>query len=356
MKLTQLTASPLHLRAQIGLTLVELMISMAIGLILMAGIATLIAQQSATRTELDRTSRQTENGRYALTLLQDDLQHAGFYGQYASEFAALTVLPDPCDASAAMISAALAMPLQGYDAPNTVPALLSTCLLDANHIPGTDILVMRRLEASDTLPTLNTLEAGQIYVQTTPIAKVIALGPDPTPLTPSVYNLLKQDGVTAAELRKYVEHIYFLSPCNIYAAGAATCTSTADNGRPVPTMKRLEMTLVGGVTTMVTVPLVEGVENMQFDYGIDNTGVSGAMGDGTPTAPFVTAPTVADWPNVMAVQVNLLVRTSDPSGGHVDRKKYKLGVAGTLGPFLDDYKRHAYSANVRVINLGGQRE
>ena len=356
MKLTRLTASSFQLRAQAGLTLVELMISMAIGLVLMAGMATLIAQQSATRTELDRTGRQIENGRYALTLLQDDIQHAGFYGQYASEFAALTVLPNPCDASAAMVSAALAMPLQGYDAPNTVPAPLLTCLPDENHIRGTDILVVRRLEASDTLPTISTLEAGQIYVQTTPIAKVTASGPDPTPSTPSVYSLLKQDGVTAAELRKYVEHIYFLSPCNIYAAGAATCTSAADNGRPVPTLKRLEMIMVAGVTTMVTVPLVEGIENMQFDYGVDNTGVSGALGDGTPTTPFVTAPAVADWPNVMAVQVNLLARNSDPSGGYVDKKTYQLGVAGTLAPILDAYKRHAYSANVRVVNPGGQRE
>ena len=341
---------------QTGLTLVELMISMAIGLFLMAGIAILIAQQSSNRAELDKSGRQIENGRYAMTLLQDDIQHAGFYGQYAGGFTALSTLPNPCDTTTATIDAALAMPLQGYDAPSSVPAPLLSCLPDANHIPGTDIMVVRRLEASDTLPTISTLVVGQIYVQATPIAKVTGLGPDPTPPTPFVYTLKQKDAVTAAELRKYVEHIYFLSPCNTYAGGATTCTLAADNGSPVPTLKRLEMTLVAGVSTMVTVPLVDGIQNMQFDYGIDNTGVAGTQGDGTPTTPFVTSPAVADWPNIMAVQVNLLARNADPSGGYVDRKIYNMGVAGMVGPFSDAFKRHVYSANVRVINPSEQRE
>ena len=356
MELSRPTAPAIHLRPQAGLTLVELMISMAIGLILVTGVATLIARQSSTRAELDKSGRQIENGRYAMTLLQDDIQHAGFYGQYSTGFTALLALPNPCDTTAATIDAALAMPLQGYDAPASVPVPLSTCLPDANHIPGTDILVVRRLEADDTPSTIGTLVAGQIYVQATPVAKITALGPDPTPATPSVFTLKQKDAVTAAELRKYVEHIYFVSPCNIYAAGATTCTSAADNGSPVPTLKRLEMTLVAGVTTMVTAPLVDGIQNMQLDYGIDNTGVAGAPGDGTHTTPFVANPAAIDWPNVMAVQVNLLARNTNLSAGYVDRKTYNLGVAGTAGPFLDAYKRHAYSANVRVINASQQRE
>ena len=343
-------------RCQMGLTLVELMISMAIGLFLVAGIATLIARQSSNHAELDKSGRQIENGRYAVTLLQDDIRHAGFYGQYASGIAALTVLPNPCDTTAATIDAALAMPLQGYDAPATVPAPLSSCLPDANHIPGTDILVVRRLEADDTLPTISTLVAGQIYVQTTPVAKITGIGSDPTPTAPSVYLLKQKDAATAAELRKYVQHIYFVSPCNNYAAGVPICTSAADNGRPIPTLKRLEMTSVAGVTTMVTVPLVDGIQNMQFDYGIDHSGDAGGIADGTPTSPFVTGPAIGDWPNVMAVQINLLVRNADPSAGYVDGKTYNMGIAGTVGAFSDAYKRHAYSANVRVVNPSQQRE
>jgi len=344
-------------RRQAGLTLVELMVAITIGLILVAGIATLIARQSSARAELDKSNRQIENGRYALSLLKDDIEHAGFYGQYAGPLTPLTTLPDPCATTPAAIDASLAMPLQGYDAPATVPTPLSACLPDANHIAGTDILVVRRLEADDTLPTLSALVAGQIYVQTTPDAKVTALGPDPTsPTTPTVYVLKQKDATTAAELRKFVEHIYFLSPCNVYASGATTCTAAADGGNPVPTLKRLEMTATAGATNFTTVPLVDGIQNLQFDYGIDT------VGDGTPGSPFVTAPAVADWPNVMAVQVNLLARNVDPSPGYSDSdstthsKTYSMGVSGTVGPFSDAYKRHAYSADVRAINPSSRRE
>ncbi|GAC1409607.1 MAG: PilW family protein [Burkholderiaceae bacterium] len=344
------TLYSLHLR-QAGLTLVELMIAMAIGLFLVAGIATLIAQQSLTRAELDKSARQIENGRYALTLLQDDIQHAGFYGQYPGPFPAPTTLPDPCDATVSAVDAALAFPLQGYDSPSVVPSPLSTCLADANHVPGTDILVVRRLEADDTLPTISTLVAGQIYVQTTPSAKITGIGLDPTPSAPSLYTLKQKDAVTAAEMRRYVERIYFLSPCSIYAPGSMTCTAAADGGRPIPTLKRLELTVVAGAAAFTTASLVEGIQNLQFDYGVDNSGV----GDGTPSA-FVTSPGLSDWPNVMAVQVNLLARNGESSGGYLDSKTYNMGVSGPVGPFSDAFKRHAYSTNVRVINLGSRRE
>ncbi|MBB5199568.1 PilW family protein [Glaciimonas immobilis] len=326
------------------------MISITIGLLLLAGITTLIAQQSSARAEIDKSGRQIENGRYALTLLQDDIQHAGFYGQYSGAITTLAALPDPCATDLATIDASLAMPLQGYDAPTTVPAPLSACLLDANHIAGTDILVVRRLEATDTLTTIAGAVAGQVYVQTTPDGKVTGSGSDTT-----VFTLTQKDATTAAELRKYVEHIYFLSPCNVYATGATSCTSAADGGSPVPTLKRLEITSTAGTTAFTTTPLVDGIQNMQFDYGIDSA-LLGPTDTGTPNFPFVTAPGITDWPNVMAVQVNLLARNVDPSVGYIDTKTYNLGVAGTVGPFSDAYKRHAYTAAVRAVNPSGRRE
>ena len=336
---------------QAGLTLVELMVAMAISLLLVAGMATLIGQQSGTRSELDKSDRQLENGRYAALLLRDDIQHAGFYGQYAGGFAAPTTLPDPCAITAVSIDASLAVALQGYDAPVTVPSPLSACLPDADHIPGTDILVVRRLEAVEVLPVLSSAAAGQVYIQTTPDAKVTAIGPDPQPATPTVYTLVQKDAVTAAELRKYVQHVYFLSPCNVYASGQSSCTSAADGGQPVPTLKRLELTASSGATSITTVPLVEGIQNLQFDYGVDSTG------DGTPGTPYLSAPGVADWPNVMVVQINLLVRTVEPSGGYDGSgKTYNLGLAGTVGPFTDAFKRHVFSLAVRVFNQSGPRE
>lgn len=335
-------------RRQGGLTLVELMISITIGLLLLAGITALIAAQSSNRAEIDKSGKQIENGRYALAVLQDDIEHAGYYGQYSGVFPIPAVLPDPCATTAAAIDAALAMPIQGYDAPSSVPAPLSACdLQDADHIPGTDILVIRRLEATDTPTAISGAVAGQVYVQTTPDAKVTAIGPD---TAPSTYTLKEKDGVTSAGLRKFVEHIYFLSPCNKYAAGATSCSGAADGGQPIPTLKRLELTTVGGTPTFVTTPLVEGIENLQFDYGIDSDGT------GVPATPFITAPALADWPNVMALKVSLLARNLESTPGYTATDRtYNLGVSGAVS-FTDAFKRHVYTASIRVINPSSRRE
>jgi type IV pilus assembly protein PilW len=334
-------------RSQAGVSLVELMISITIGLLLLAGITGMIVAQSSTRAEIDKSGKQIENGRYALTVLQGDIEHAGYYGQYSGSLPPPAAMPDPCATTAAVIDAALALALQGYDAPATVPAPLSACLQNADHIPGTDILVVRRVEAVELPTAVASAVAGQVYMQTTPDSKVVAIGPD---TSPSTYTLTKKDGVTSADLLRFVEHIYFLSPCNRYAAGATACSTAADGGQPLPTLKRLELTTVGGATTFTLAPLVEGIEDMQFDYGVDSAG------KGVPASPFITAPGLADWPNVMAVQVNLLARNLELSPGYTTDRTYSLGLNGSVGPFTNAYKRHVYSAEVRAINPSGRRE
>ncbi|MCY0854929.1 PilW family protein [Cupriavidus sp. D39] len=169
----------------------------------------------------------------------------------------------------------------------------------------------------------------------------------------STYTLVQKDGVTPAALRRYIERIYFVSPCNRFAAGATTCTAGADGGKPVPTLKRLEIAAVAGITGFVTTPLVDGIQNLQLDYGIDATGT------GVPATPFVTAPALADWPNVMTVHVSLLARNTEASSfvdSTLSARTFNMGVSGSVGPFSDKFKRHVYTGTVQVINLSSRRE
>ncbi|MBV0881923.1 PilW family protein [Noviherbaspirillum sp. L7-7A] len=350
------TSPTLARRRQAGLSLVELMISIVIGLLLLAGISSLIAAQSGARGELEKSARQIENGRYALTLMQDEIQHAGYFGQYSGAMAALSALPSlPCNSAAnaailTLLESSLALPLQGYNAPATVPAELTNCLPAANFVAGTDILVVRRAEATNTPATVTNAQAGQLYLQTTPDALKTGVGPDPTPATPTVYTLVQKNNTTPAELRRYVARIFYISPCNVYAAGATACSAAADNGRPVPTLKRLDLSVSGGLVVATETPLVDGIQNMQLDYGV------AAATSAVPGDTYVTAPAVADWPNVMAVQINLLARSSETSAGKVDAKTYSMGAAGSVGPFSDAYKRHVYTALARVVNPSSRRE
>ncbi len=169
----------------------------------------------------------------------------------------------------------------------------------------------------------------------------------------SSFTLLKKDGVTVADRRAYVQRIYFVSPCNVFESGETSCTADADGGKPIPTLKRLELSVAGGTpgaTAFVLTPLVEGVENMQLDYGVDTEGVGG------PAYPFLQSPTLAQWPEVVAVNISLLVRNPAETFGHEDDRTYSLGLAGSVGPFNDRYKRHVYSSGVRVINVSARKE
>ena len=67
--------------AQRGFSLVEMMVSIALGLIVLSVVVTMFAAQSAARSNLDRSAGQIENGRYALDLLGDELRLAGYYAE-----------------------------------------------------------------------------------------------------------------------------------------------------------------------------------------------------------------------------------------------------------------------------------
>jgi len=89
-----------------GFSLVELMVAIALGLLILTAMVLVFTNANSTRAEIDRNNRQIENGRYAIELLRDDVQLAGFYGEMnwgnfiapsAVPSAPLPgVMPDPC--------------------------------------------------------------------------------------------------------------------------------------------------------------------------------------------------------------------------------------------------------------------
>jgi type IV pilus assembly protein PilW len=318
-------------RRQSGWSLVELMISLTIGLILLAGITTLIVKQNQTRTELEKDSQQIENGRYAIQLLHDDIEHAAFYGEYAlPTTTTFDATVNPCVVgTAGWVSATPAVPvgLQGYAGAATDPTP-TTCL--DNYKANTDVLVIRRT-TSDAPIAVAAATAGTAYLQ------VSRCDTDTSPFIIGTggFVLKQKDCTTLATLRKYIVRIYYISSCN--ECGTDT----------IPTLKMVELT--NGTSALR--PLVEGIEDMQFDYGID------ATGDGSSDS-YTTAPAAADWQNVMSVRVNILARNKETSPGYTDNKSYGLsGVSGV--PAVSpggNYRRHVYNEVVRMVNSSGRRE
>jgi type IV pilus assembly protein PilW len=328
-----------------GFSLVELMVSMTIGLMLLATLLIVFANASSARGELERSSRQLENGRYAVELLSDDLRIAGFFGEInVGALAAPAVLPDPCSTVPAEWAAAMPIHVQGYDngagAPACVPADIKA---------NTDILVVRRVKTCIAgVAGCEAATPGKPYVQSTlcsnemPPYVVGTLGA-------TAFTLKRKNCTTAAALREFMVNVYFVSTNN-------------RAGQNIPTLMRLEMT----GSTIAQIPMVEGIEEMNVEYGIDNDG------DGQPDANTsdptnytyagcTTCTAVNNWSNVVTAQLHVLARSPEPSPGYIDTKSYSLGpdAAGNaiiVGPKKDGYRRHVYSAMVRIVNPAGRRD
>jgi type IV pilus assembly protein PilW len=333
-------------RRQRGLSLIELMISMAIGLFLLAGLVGIFVNSSQTSAELQKSSAQIENGRYAMQTLVEDLSLAGFYGYYAPS--AATASPDPCSTSITDLTDGMKQPVFGVKGAD---ALWSghACLPDANRLAGTGVLVVRRADTNMT--TGNNFVVGETYMQANANPDdpanpkvAVATATNGTTTSTGTYPLRLKDNSTVAPVRKMRTHIYFIAPCS----QPLECTgASSDDG--IPTLNRIEVTAAAAGGYPV-VPIAEGIENLQFEYGID------ADGDGAPETPFVALPpSAAAWSNVVAVQVWLLARNIEKTQGYTDSKTYNLGASTSVTP-ADNYKRHAYSSLVRIINTSQRRE
>lgn len=330
---------------QRGFTLIELMIAMVLSLLVLAALATIFVADSRNRNESERSSQRIENGRYAVETLGDDLEMAGYLGEYDPTqgfLATPATLPDPCATSVANLVTALPLHIQGYDGGATL-----SCLTDVRA--STDIVVIRRASTCVSGATDCAAVAGAPYFQAALCTAQLSTA-DPTNqyrLDTNIANLnrTKKNCTTLADARRYLVHIYFVAN-----------NDTAGDG--IPTLKRADL----GSGGFSIVSIAEGVENLQLEYGIDTdaNGIPEAISsDPSSFGGCVGVGCVNNWRNTMNVKLNLLSRNLSTSTGYTDSKVYTMGLnaagtASTLGPFSDGYKRHLYQTVVRLQNPAGR--
>ncbi|MBE7941971.1 MULTISPECIES: PilW family protein [Ramlibacter] len=378
-----------------GFTLLELLISISIGLIVMVALISVYLNISRTNTEMAKTNSMIESGRFTMDLLQEDVEHAGFWGGYVprwDDFAATAMLPSPYDtldstgvvASNPCLATAnwtgtvtfsmVSLPVMTF---GTAPTGCSI----SNQKANTDVLVVRRAEVcspgSGNCAALNT---SAIYFQPTFCASEMSASTPTFYVGPSsTLTLHKRDCTTLADIRQWVQDIYYVR----------TYSTTVGDG--IPTLVRLRF----DGTQFVKEPLIEGVEGFVVDLGIDskdrcNNGVNyGALpyrinpstcaydattasnntmpnnrGDGVPES-YVHCPSsgcsVSQLRDVVAVKLFVLARTREAATGADDGKSYTLGsVSGSTvtitPPAGDKYRRHLFLQNIRLNNVSGRRE
>jgi len=374
-------------RRQKAFSLVELMVALTIGLLILAALVALFVNTSGANREMARANSLIENGRLAIELLQSDVVHGGYWGTYMPTYDDQTssaipadepaAVPDPCFAYTAPWTAAykqdlLGTPVQVYDS-NAV----GTCdasVLFPNKLANTDVLVVRH--AGLCIPgsggNCEADVANMLYFQSTRCATDVTR----YVLDTSGYTLHARNCTTIAEKRRFVSNIYYVRD---YAV-------TAGDG--IPTLMRSAFDLSGGVLShKVPVALIEGIQGLRIELGIDNrskaytgnpTGtpvdynaavnwldpiartIPTNRGDGAPDGAFVSCTTgspctAAQFMNVTAVKIYVLVRSREPSKEFTDTKTYTLGGT-TMGPFNDRFRRHVYVTTVRLPNVAGRRQ
>lgn len=340
-----------------GLSLVELLIAVALGLIILTALIALYGNVSRTNNEMAKTNLLIENGRFASQLLQGDVAHAGFWGPVDAMEA--TAVPNPCLAfvhptlpvwptDAALLQAyktnLMAIAVQGYADAST----LADCGV-VNVVAKSDVLVVRHANTcvagpgcdggADTGPHI---QISACRTEAPPEPAYLLDGKAVLDARPT--KIRKKNCATTADARKMVVNIYYVA-----------------NSGGVPTLMRVSF---ANGAYGAPQPLVDGIEGFRVEFGVDNLGSNGLPISATNPPDgnadqYVSCPaagcTVAQLANVVAVKLHLLSRNVDPTSGYVDNKSYSLGPLAVAAP-LDNYKRHVFTTTVRLVNPSSRRE
>ena len=337
-----------------GMSIVELLVAIGIGMLIVAAMAILFANNSRSRSDTERASRKIENGRYAVEVLRGELYHAGYLAEFDPAGLAATLpttMPDPCATDVASLRAALGIHIQGYD--NIATTTLS-CLPDVKA--GTDAIAIRRASGCAVGSSgCTALPAGAPAFQASSCHSAMELGSgivttkfkldtDTTALT-----LTKRNCTTVADTRRYLVRIYYV----------------ANNDKPgdgIPTLKYTEL----GAGSFSATSLVQGVENLQVEYGLDtNANGDADVYTADPNLYLAcnagSAPTcVGHWVSVVSAKVFLLSRNVEAVAGYTDNKQYILGRKADGNPneytsLEAGYKRQVFQEVVRLQNPSGRR-
>jgi type IV pilus assembly protein PilW len=307
---------------QQGITLVELMIAMVVGLILMAGISQIFISSQKTYRITEEQSRLQENARFALGFITKDVREAGYTG---------------CRAIEAMnVQTVANAPVPNYTENNTIngneatsatawtPALAAS--INGTVVGGTDTITIQKGTSCGATLT-GSLASSNANIQVS---------------SPNSCNLAAGDTMMISDCQD--AHIFKATTVSsgtpqtiAHAASSNTDTKFCINqtdpsitpgncgtgnaklyGADSELLKFTSLTYyirqgAGGRnalwvydnTAATTMELIEGVEDMQVTYGVDTSGND--IVDDYQTANTVNAAT--NWANVISAEISLLVET-----------------------------------------------
>lgn len=326
---------PCPRRHQRGVSLVELLVSSAIGIFLTGG-ALLVYIESRESIQVSTAlARLMENGRFALGVLEPDVRAANFWGMhdYAAVIEGRATDANPLNVAIAGdcaedFSIDVETPLAGSNGGVVPPGW--NCLADEEVQPLSDILVVRH--AAEEAVDAADIEPGRLYVRSDEVPRgALFQNAEPTGFSPF------------AENHALVTHVYYVRPWSFTDGGGERDT--------VPALRRKRLTTAGGGPQLMDEEIIPGVEDLQVQLGVDLNGDDAADvfvdtdNDGMLDAPGAS---------VVAVRLWLMVRADTQETGLNDAREFAYGdVQRTAGTelFPGNFRRVLLSRTIAVRNL-----
>ena len=310
---------------QLGFTLVEALVSMAIGMFLILGAATVYTQGAYSFKTIEGTSRIQENLRFAFDTLEPDVRLSGYWGLHngsgSIQSDEIVITCEGANVSEWVLDTYVGITardnIQASNSDNVAANArkAANCGAFGNGIqPDSDILEIRRSSAAtrpltgDTVQIKSNRNASHLFSN----------GAEPT----GFVNEVDIDGTF-----DYVFNTYYVA-------------QTSNNVADTPSLRR--RTLQG--TTIIDEEVIAGVEDMQIQLGLDLNG-DGSVNryidpvDGTFNADS----------KVIAVRVWMLIRAEYEELGLEDNKTYTRPDGTTYQP-QDAYRRIEGSKTIFLRN------
>lgn len=306
----------MKIRTNSGFTLVELLVAIALGLVILAGLFQTFRTQHDTYIVQDQVAAMQQNLRAAMYLITRDLQMAGWYSNFDRSNHSI-VLND------ADLGTANGRPLLFSE--NNSPGTNGSINL------GTDALVILKAAAG----TGGTISGGATAVGSSIDNAILALsGLD---AANNKYGLLVKSDLRNADFFDVNSPSLsdnYLSGDLVFRADIIIYKVNNDAaGRP--TLFRRNLGNDNGYQ-----PVAENIDNMQVSYQLN---------DGA----WVNTLTPANQARVRAVEVTLVGRTAHPQRMYTDTNTYNFSndPAANYTP-NDAFRRKALSTTIKTRNVG----
>ena len=292
------------------------------GLVLIAGVVIFFIQNNRSAVQDEEISRVLENGRFVMRHLSRELAMSGFWGKFldvdtTTNHVSVSVGQDCGNGVDDWAMDLDAIQFLNNASAATVAAAFE-CLPSTDVVAGTDVWVVKRV--ADAVTEDGDLVADQMYMRTNGVAATMFLGGavgTPPALTGTATNWF------------YLPQIFYIRDYSVTTTDGipSLCRAYLDNSSP---------------PDMTSECLVDGVENMQIEFGVDED-------DDFIANYYTAAPTAAEIVNAVSVRIYVLVRSVNEVPNYTNDKTYTLGST-TVNAANDGFFRRVFNLTVVLRN------